>query len=96
LDIKYYNMIEKHRTCMACPSQWEGKLDDGRMFYMRYRHSHFSFEVSLKPTDDVYDAIDGELVVHVTTDEDDGGWMTDGEALELLKENGVILVDSKE
>lgn len=25
------------QTCDACPSQWEGELDDGRFFYVRYR-----------------------------------------------------------
>ena len=24
-------------TCSACPSQWEGLLDDGRVLYCRYR-----------------------------------------------------------
>jgi hypothetical protein len=24
-------------TCEACPSQWEGTLDDGTHFYVRYR-----------------------------------------------------------
>ncbi|HSC21090.1 MAG TPA: hypothetical protein VLC07_05125, partial [Solirubrobacterales bacterium] len=26
------------RTCLACPSQWEGTLDDERAVYARYRH----------------------------------------------------------
>lgn len=93
MDIKYQTF---DRTCMACPSQWEGKLEDGRMFYMRYRHSHFTFALSKEPTDSVYDAIRGERLVDVITEEDDGGWMGEGEALRILKENGVILVDSKE
>jgi len=25
------------QTCSACPSQWEGKLADGRWLYVRYR-----------------------------------------------------------
>lgn len=24
-------------TCLACPSQWEGRLADGRPLYIRYR-----------------------------------------------------------
>ena len=24
--------------CGAYPSQWEGKFDDGKMFYIRYRY----------------------------------------------------------
>ena len=27
-------------TSGATPSQWEGKLDDGRFIYARYRHGH--------------------------------------------------------
>jgi len=50
------------QTCYACPSQWEGKLDDGRMFYIRYRWSEGSVEVSPTPTDDVMQAVGGELV----------------------------------
>lgn len=25
------------KTCAACPSQWEGTMEDGRSFYARYR-----------------------------------------------------------
>lgn len=25
------------QTCMGCPSQWSGKLDDGTELYVRYR-----------------------------------------------------------
>jgi len=25
------------KTCIACPSQWEGTLDDGRVLYVRFR-----------------------------------------------------------
>jgi len=35
-------VIEIERTCFACPSQWEGKLDDGREIYIRYRNGNFS------------------------------------------------------
>lgn len=30
------------RTCLACPTQWEGTLDDGRAIYVRYRHGELS------------------------------------------------------
>lgn len=30
-------VTELTRTCVACPSQWEGRLDDGRWVYVRYR-----------------------------------------------------------
>jgi hypothetical protein len=30
------------KTCLACPSQREGALDDGRAVYARFRHGHLS------------------------------------------------------
>lgn len=30
-------LVELTQTCSACPSQWEGRLDDGRWLYARYR-----------------------------------------------------------
>ncbi len=33
------------RTCLACPSQWEGTLEDGRAVYARYRHGELSIGV---------------------------------------------------
>jgi hypothetical protein len=30
------------KTCLACPSQWEGDLEDGRAVYARFRHGHLS------------------------------------------------------
>ena len=50
-------------TGSFCPSQWEGKLEDGRMFYARFRHGWFYISVSEKPTDDVFDAINDDLIV---------------------------------
>jgi hypothetical protein len=30
-------VVELEQTCGACPSQWEGRTDDGRYVYIRYR-----------------------------------------------------------
>jgi len=30
------------KTCTACPAQWEGKLEDGRALYVRYRWGELS------------------------------------------------------
>jgi hypothetical protein len=30
-------VVEDEQTCYACPTQWEGRLTDGRYFYFRYR-----------------------------------------------------------
>ena len=50
------------QTCPACPSQWEGHLKDGRMFYARYRWGALTIQVSKEPTGDVMDAVMGEMV----------------------------------
>jgi hypothetical protein len=31
-------VTELMRTTIACPTQWEGRLEDGRSLYVRYRH----------------------------------------------------------
>lgn len=50
------------RTCYACPSQWEGKLSDGRMFYIRYRGGRFEVRTSDGPTDNLQDAVIGKTI----------------------------------
>lgn len=35
---KYEDLVATDKqTCGACPTQWEGRLKDGRDFYFRYR-----------------------------------------------------------
>lgn len=63
-------------TCEVCPSQWEGKLDDGRMFYIRYRWGSLSVRVSRSITNDVDDAVLGESVLEVDHDNDWDGYMS--------------------
>jgi hypothetical protein len=35
-------VLTLRKTCLACPSQWEGALEDGRAVYARFRHGHLS------------------------------------------------------
>lgn len=42
------------KTCPACPSQWEGTLDDGRVMYARYRWG----ELSVGLGKDIDEAVD--------------------------------------
>lgn len=65
------------RTCYACPSQWEGTLEDGHMIYIRYRHGRFSVSKSPTPTDDVMDAVGGIELYSNSFDEPWGGYMDD-------------------
>lgn len=38
-------LVALKRTSLACPSQWEGTLEDGQAVYIRYRHGHLSIGV---------------------------------------------------
>lgn len=55
-------VIELKRTCESCPSQWEGKLDNGHTIYIRYRHGFLNVKISKKPSKDVLDAIYGKEI----------------------------------
>lgn len=46
-----YVIASMERTCYACPSQYEGKLVDGRVFYMRYRWGMLSARVAARDED---------------------------------------------
>lgn len=74
------------KTCSACPAQWEGTADDGRIIYVRFRHGNFTAGIG-KTLDDAVAATmfaqEGELICAVATDGD--GTMTTAEMEELLK-----------
>lgn len=63
------------QTCSACPSQWEGNLEDGRMIYIRYRHGWLSVSVSPKPTTDVSKAVMGESIYSESIGDDLDGFI---------------------
>lgn len=46
-------LVALRRTSLACPSQWEGTLADGRVVYARYRHG----ELSVGLGDDITEAV---------------------------------------
>ncbi len=85
------NIVEFNQTSIAFPSQWEGKLKDGRMFYIRFRYDTLSMELSKEKTNDIYDAIDGELIFcekmpyHAT-----GGVMSTFTAIEHMRKCGFV------
>lgn len=70
-----------------CPSQWEGKLEDGRMFYCRFRWGGFYIRVSEKETDDVSDAVGGECILEMEYGGEMDGIMTTEEMKELTKDS---------
>lgn len=38
-------VVSLTQTCSACPSQWEGRTDDDRPVYIRYRWGHLGIEI---------------------------------------------------
>ncbi len=77
------------QTCSACPSQWEGTLEDGRMVYIRYRWGHLDVSVSKFATENVYDAVSGELLLDYFSGDDWDGFMTLAQLNSILAKNGL-------
>jgi len=70
------------QTCLAVPSQWEGTLVDGRMFYIRFRNGRFRVSVSPAPTADPMDAVRGAPLLEELIDSaEDDGFMEESEML---------------
>lgn len=41
--MSFEELVATYRqTCIACPTQYEGTLKDGQVFYFRYRHGRAS------------------------------------------------------
>jgi hypothetical protein len=51
------------QTCLVAPSQWEGHLQDGRMYHVRYRHGHLWVHESAEPTEAGMDAVRGRRIL---------------------------------
>ena len=74
------------QTCGACPSQWEGKVEDGRMIYIRYRHGYLSIEASIHPSNDVDDAIGEDCILGLQHGDNYDGVMDFEDLVSLSKE----------
>lgn len=59
-------VIEVLQTCDFCPAQWEGKTDDGRFIYARYRWERLTIRIGASPQE----AIGGELVYEALLEDD--------------------------
>ena len=72
----------------GCPSRWDGKLDDGRTFYIKYRWGYLSVHVSNEVTDDLMAPLnDGVEVMGVQIDP--SGWdgvMSGDEMIKIVSE----------
>lgn len=50
------------RTCYAMPAQWEGRADDGRKVYARYRFGFGEVRVGVPGDGSVFAAVGGPIV----------------------------------
>jgi len=67
------------RTCYACPSQWEGRLVDGRAYYLRYRWGWLQVYVARHSSDDVDQAIDAGPIYEAAIGHGLNGYLADHE-----------------
>ena len=79
-------LAELEMTCEACPSQWEGKLTDGRYVYVRYRWGVLQVGIG----DTLSDAIENRRSVWEKVNDSFHGVM-DTEM--MLSRTGIILED---
>ena len=77
------------KTCWMCPSQWEGTLEDGKMVYIRYRWGHLTITTSKEPSNDIQDAVDGEMLLELQVGDDFCGNMENEDMLSYLKDIGI-------
>ena len=68
-----YEIVSLKRTCLACPSQWEGKTRDNREVYIRYRHGQLDLWVSEPDEEFTFDT--GTLVLSTQCGEEFHGVM---------------------
>jgi len=55
-------LLGKVMTCSAAPSQWELKLSDDRIGYVRYRHQELKIGAGNTIDEAVFNAVPYELV----------------------------------
>lgn len=76
------------RTSDTCPSQWEGSLKDGRMIHISFRNDFLYISVSIMPTSQITDAINGETILELTNVTGDGfcNYLSNNDLNKLLSE----------
>lgn len=71
------------QTCLVAPSQWEGLLTDGRMFYVRCRHGRLEVRLSPAPTADAFDAVRGPVVLERRLEDPHDSYMEESVMMEM-------------
>jgi len=70
------------QTCDACPTQWEGRSDDDRPVYARYRFGRLLVRIG-PPQGDIDSAVTGEVVVGLDHGDELDGTLTYDELVQL-------------
>jgi hypothetical protein len=78
-------VYDLRRTCIACPSQWEGRINDCGSIYIRYRWGTLTARVSMADANAVRaDTCLYEDDIGLRTGDRLGGYMDTGEMREAL------------
>ena len=78
-----FKIKELKRTCIACPTQYEGILDNGHSIYIRYRWGKLSIRISYGKSSNVNDAVKGHEVFTATLGGSLDGVLDDDELLRV-------------
>ena len=74
------------QTCTACPAQWEGWVEGGKMIYVRFRWGYLSVNISSMPTENVYDTVRGREIFGRQLSDDLDGCFDIEKLIEATKE----------
>lgn len=69
-------VVEMTQTVMACPSAWEGKMEDGSELYVKYRYGNLRI------------VIDGDTVYEKQLSDGMDGWLGQRQLIKIMNEQG--------
>ena len=73
------------QTCEMCPSQWEGRTDDDREVYIRYRHGHGYVSVGAPGDHTRFAALNGQVVARWDGDDALDGFISTADMMDRVK-----------
>jgi len=76
-------------TSPACPAQWEGELNDGRMLYIRFRWVCLEIRVSPEPTDNIMEAVNGNVIYNKSISDAYDGSIKLSKVAKILESKGI-------
>jgi hypothetical protein len=84
------------RTCIGCPAQWEGHLDDGSALYVRYRHGRLFAGAGPSINDAIWPdsetaAAGSRVLIERIVGHDMDGFLTDHELRDHLAEADITI-----